>query len=295
MKSFVRAIPIFLIVVTASCGKRDASPNATGSGSGSAPPMTGSGSAIAGGSAGLAAGSGSDAAASPAGSAAAGSAADGSTAMSLQTATGNYGILLAETPGGTVTLTLDGGKTEELPDLTIVTITKEVGALWRVDVGGKQGAVEVEWIVGHENIERSPKGDFAVVTPIMECEDMCLRAVWLVHGSVKRWRALEFAHTPAAAWHPNGSNVAISGSDRLLLIALPSGEVISETSGYVGPAYAPDGTLYVRDDKYGVFTFADGEATKVGKGKKAKVLEGEYPVDPKPVVFGPDGKFKTVD
>lgn len=293
MKLFARAISIFLIVVGASCGKRDGAPNVTGSGSATA--VSGSGSAITAGSAGMATGSGSDQSASPAGSAAAGSTVDSSAAMSLQTATGRYGILLAETPGGKVTLTLDGGKTEELADLTIVKVMGDAAGPMRVDVGGKQGTVKTDRIVYDDDIQRSPKGDFAVVTPLIECEDVCTKAVWLVHGSVKRWRALDSAVSPAAAWHPQGTNVAIGGSGQLVVLELPSGEVLNETNGYMGPAYSPDGTLYVRDDNFGVFTFADGKATKVGKGKKPKRIEGEFAVDPKPVTFGPDGKFKTID
>lgn len=294
MKLFARELSILLIVVGASCGKREAAPSAMGSGSATA--ASGSGSAMAAGSAGLGSGSGSDLTASPAVSAGDGSAAAGSAAMSLQTATGHYGMLLAATAGGKVTLTLSGGKTEQLADLTIVKVGDQAtGESMAVEAGGKQGTVLNREVVFDSDIQRSPKGDFAVVTPLVECVDTCDHEAWLVHGSVKRSLVLEHTVDTAAAWDPQGTNVAVGGGHKLVLIKLPSGEVLSETDGYVGPAYAPDGTLYVRDENFGVFTFANEKAKKVGKGKRPKVPDGEFPADPKPVTFGPDGKFKTVD
>jgi hypothetical protein len=78
----------------------------------------------------------------------------------------------------------------------------------------------------------------------------------------------------------------------LAVIALPFGEMLHESDEYMAPAYAPNGMLYVRDANFGVFTFIDGRAKKVGKGKKPKQLEDEFAPHPQPVTFGADGKLK---
>ena len=172
---------------------------------------------------------------------AAGSAAAGSAAPAGET---RDGILLAKTAGGKITLTLDDGKTEEVADGTNVKVTGYGNfETVVVNTGDKQGRVATDRIVINDEIQRSPKGDFAVVRTEIECVDLCSGQVWLVHGTVTRWRVFEMATLPNAAWHPQGTNVAIGGDGVLAVIALPSGEVLHESDKFMAPAYAPDGTL----------------------------------------------------
>jgi hypothetical protein len=103
-----------------------------------------------------------------------------------------------------------------------------------------------------DEFQRSPKGDFSIVRTEIDCVDLCSGQVWLVHGTVTRWRVFEMATLPKAAWHPKGMNVAVGGDGVLAVIALRSGEVLYESDEYMAPSYAPNGTLYVRDADFGV-------------------------------------------
>lgn len=283
MKFVPRSLLVLLFVVGAACGKKDGAGNSAGSGSAPAAPGSGSGSAMADAS--TAAVTADAAAGSGAGSAAAGAAAPAGKTED--------GILLAETAGGKITLTLEDGKTEQVADGTNVRVTGYGNfETVVVNTGTKQGRVVTDRVVIDDEIQRSPKGDFALVRTEIDCVDLCWGQVWLVHGTVTRWRVLDRATLPNAAWHPQGTNVAVGGNGVLAVIALPSGEVLHESEEYMAPAYAPDGTLYVRDENFGVLKFLDGKAKKVGKGKKPKQLEDEFAPHPQPVTFEADGKLK---
>ncbi|HEY4177957.1 MAG TPA: hypothetical protein VGM90_14015 [Kofleriaceae bacterium] len=276
-----RSLLLLLIVIGSACGKKDGA--ASSAGSASAPAASGSGSAMADASTAVLS---ADAAAGSA----TGSAASGSAAPAGET---RDGILLAKTAGGKITLTRDDGKTEDLADGTDVKVTGygnfETAV---VNTGDKHGRVATDRIVINDEIQRSPKGDFAVVRTEIECVDLCAGQVWLVHGTVTRWRVFEMSTFPNATWHPQGTSVAVGGDGVLAVIGLPSGEVEYQSDAYMAPAYAPDGTLYVRDENFGIFTFIDGKAKKVGKGKKPKQLDDELAPRPQPVTFGADGKLR---
>jgi hypothetical protein len=206
-------------------------------------------------------------------------------------------VLLATHQGGTVELTLDGGGRVALTEGSVVDLTAPPAAVsppagdWtHVSTGGKQGFVPAESAVN--DVRRSPAGGFAVATAVVTCEDMCHSAVWLVHGMAERWRVFELAVSPDVAWHPHGGAVAIGGDGEMAILDLPSGKVLQRTSRYFAPAYAPDGTLYVRDHDDGVLTLRGDDATTVGKSTPPRLRAGEYGGGPSPVTFAADGRWR---
>jgi len=278
-----------LALAAASCKKSKTDP---GPGSAAATGSGGSAGSATAGSDTVGSGSGSDA----------GSGSDGSGAGSASAARElpaklpeDSGVVLADAPGGTVTLTVDGGGEVQLPDGTIVTHSEWPGEapdsrdeLVHVSHAGKQGTIASRFLF--TEIVRSPGGDFAMVTAEVGCGDYCHLAVMLIHGMAERWKLFE-AVRPFPAWRPDGKAVAIGGDGELVIVELPSGAVIAKSDKFMSPAYAADGTLYVRNGDYAVFTFDGTKGKRVAKGKAPELMEGEMDPGPVPVEFGKDGTW----
>jgi hypothetical protein len=208
-----------------------------------------------------------------------------------------HAVLLATHQGGTVELTVDGGGRVALADGSLVELTAPpdgmalpAGDWTHVSTGDKQGLVPAESAVN--GVKKAPAGGFAVATAMVSCGDMCHSAVWLVHGMAERWRVFEHAVSADVAWHPRGGAVAIGGDGEMALIELPSGKVLQRSRRYFAPAYAPDGTLYVRDHDDGVLTLHGDDATMVGKSTPRQPVAGEYGMGPAPVDFAADGTWR---
>jgi hypothetical protein len=270
-------------------------------------PTTGSGSSATSGSAGSgSAGSGSATAAtgSGGGSAAGSGSASATVDAPLPAVKGDdKGFLFADKPKGTVTVTIAGKKTEA-PDGTLVDLLdwpdsgpeNDHGELRHISVNGKQGFIASRHVVLAEDIKPAPSGDLALVTPLDGRGDFEHHAVWLVRGMGQRWRMFETAVDPTPAWHPKATSLALGGDGALVVVELPSGKELARTDKYFAPAYAPDGTLYVRSHDWGVYTFADGKAKRIAKGKRQRKEEGEdFDPSPSPVSFDAKGKYQLDD
>jgi len=257
----------WIVVAAAACGSKESAPSAAqGSGSSAAPPPA----AI-------------DAAPAP--------------AAKLPEIAADHAMILADKPGGKVAFTLEGGAKAELADGTIVEQTEaphEDGA--RVTSGGKTGIAPADHVLGQSTIQAAPKGAFAVATPLVGCGDYCHAAVWLLDGMTGgRWKLTDDAVNPQVAWRPDMTAAAIDAGEALDVIALPSGNVLAKLAHLYSPSYAPDGTLYARGPEHEVFQIVDGKPKQVGKGKKPKLEEGEYPMPPDPVTFDAAGKWQLAD
>jgi hypothetical protein len=211
------------------------------------------------------------------------------------------GLIFCPEPGCTVPLVLEGGATQKLAVGTKVKYIDDdasaggdgTPAKATVEAAGKKGTVPTANVITADRLARSPDGQAAVFYPIESCGDGCHTQIWVL--TPKSWTQLEGADAlePAVAWSPDGKKVVV-GAWALYTVELPGLEV-SRAEKYYAPAYAPDGTLYIRaraDDA--VFRVGKGGALeKLGappKGKKPRVADAE-PEDPiPPVKFEADGK-----
>jgi hypothetical protein len=210
----------------------------------------------------------------------------------------DHALILADKPGGKVAFTLDGGAKTELADGTIVDQTEAPHEdMAHVTSGGKAGNAPAEHVVAGDSVHRAPKGAFAIVTPSVGCGDYCHAAVWLVDGMTGgRWKLTDNSVNPQVAWRADMTAVAVdAGEDGVAVIELPSGKVLAKLAHTYSPAYAPNGTLYLRGPGHEVYEVVDGKPKKVGKGKKPKVEEGEYEQPPDPVTFDASGKWQLGD
>jgi hypothetical protein len=205
-------------------------------------------------------------------------------------------MTLAREPGGTVKLTLDGGGEAALADGIVLTLSAAPDGVSppdpharHVTAGDKRGFVPGDEVIN--DIARAPTGGFAVATGILECGDMCHSAVWLLRGYAQRWRLFPTSVRAAVAWHPTGTSVVVGGDTEIVMIELPSGKISRRTTGYLAPAFAPDGTLYVRNGDYDVLVLEGDRAKKVGQGKRRPSAPGVYETGPHPVDF-PTGKWE---
>jgi hypothetical protein len=205
-------------------------------------------------------------------------------------------VALAEEPGGTVEIALDDGKTDQLPDGTAVVETpkpadSKADGTYHVTAGNTHGVIDSHRTPADYRV--SPDKTWAVVRFETQCGDVCFGAVWLVHGKKQRWKLFDSAVTTRAAWTTD--EAAVDDTRDTVIVQLPSGMVKRKLEGYLSPAYAPDGTLYLRDMKFGVFTVhGDDKPKKVGKtkGVSEPAEPGTYDPGPEPVEFDASGKWK---
>jgi hypothetical protein len=94
------------------------------------------------------------------------------------------------------------------------------------------------------------------------------------------------------AWRADGKAVAVDAGPGVAVIELPSGKQLDMFEDTHSPAYAPNGTLYLRGPNSEVFEVADGKPKKVGQGLKLKL---DYPMPAFPVTFDASGKWQLSD
>ncbi len=210
------------------------------------------------------------------------------------------GIALADAQGGTIAATADDGSKIEIADGAAVAIAEiaEMGmgaggpdsATVDVVVGGKRVALPAGQVLHEEALQRSPDGAVAVFSFINSCGDLCHTMLYVVASDGRRAKLGDGVVDVVVAWRADGKELAV-GSGSLWLVALPELQVRA-VHEYTAPAYAPDGTLYVRDQDGSAYTLTGTEATRVHKAKKQPPLEeGDYGADdPPPVTFDADGR-----
>lgn len=210
------------------------------------------------------------------------------------------GIILAERPGGTVTLHPEQGADLTLAEGEAVTYVDEnagVGlgdATAVVEARGVRGAVPNARVVTEARLRRSPDGRAAVFSAIATCGDLCHVEVWLLGAGGARTRVTSEAGPDAVvAWSPDGARVAV-GSGGLQIVTVADGHV-TEVASFTAPAWASDGTLFARgsvtDDA--VFIVADGAPPRRlfgAPGRPPAPTAGEAAPDPTPVAIERDGR-----
>ena len=205
----------------------------------------------------------------------------------------DHALILADKPGGKVAFTLADGTKSELADGTIVEEHYEQFGESSVTSNGKTGSVELEHVIGFGTVHPAPSGDFAVLTPALGCGDYCHLAVWLVEGlNGRRWKISDNTVLPMVAWRPDGKAVAVDAGPGVAVIELPSGKQLAIYDDTHSPAYAPNGTLYLRGPNAEVFEVVAGKPNKVGQGTKLKL---DYPMPAFPVKFDASGKWQLED
>jgi hypothetical protein len=211
------------------------------------------------------------------------------------------GIIFAETAGSTVAGKGDGGATVAIPDGAAVEIVAENEAM----MGG--GEEDASTVILHEGkkltvpairllvegaLERSPDGRLAVFSTIVSCGDLCHRELYVLAADGRRERLGDGVADVVVAWSKDGKQAAV-GSGQLWLVDIATLRV-TPLESYTAPAYAPDGTLYIRDQDGSAYILAAGsEPRLVFKAEKdeAEPEEDDYGADdPMPVEFDAAGK-----
>jgi hypothetical protein len=216
-----------------------------------------------------------------------------------------YGLVVTDPAGGTLRFTMDDGKTSDLPDGTMVQIAERPEddvheETQHVSIGGKHGSVPIENVItSYGDPARSPKGDFLLVMVAVGCGDFCHAALWLLNGPKRHWMLSDNVVLPVIAWRPDNGALAFDNGGVVRVVELPSGkrvqDLTTKSSPIVSPAYAPSGTLYVRNDDGAVYEGAGSTLKKVGKGKKPKHEEDEMDQSPQPVEFDDQGAWTLPD
>jgi hypothetical protein len=211
------------------------------------------------------------------------------------------GVIFAETAGGTVAGKGDGGATVAIPDGAPVEIVAENEAMMgggdedaSADVlyQGKKLTVPAIRLLVEGALERSPDGKLAVFSTIVSCGDLCHRELYVLAADGRRARLGDGVADVVVAWSKDGKQAAV-GSGQLWLIDIATLRVTPHES-YTAPAYAPDDTLYIRDQDGSAYILAAGSQPRlVYKAEKdeAEPEEDDYGADdPMPVEFDAAGK-----
>jgi hypothetical protein len=269
------------LALLASCKKASKTAPASGSaGSGSAQ-ATGSGSAE---------GSGSAAMSPPA-----------PTTFFPAKLDDKQGVAFAETKGGTVEgkaadgtkVSIKDGTRLDVAEVKEADMSTDDAATVDVKVDGKTVALPMGAVLLEGSLTRSPDGKVAVFTYIDSCGDLCHTMLHVVTDDGRRAKLGDGVADRVVAWRKDGKQAAV-GSGQLWLVTLPD-LTVKHLEKYTAPAYAPDGTLYVRDQDGSAYTLAaDGKAKRVWKAKKVAPDEAdEYGADdPPPVELDSAGKPK---
>jgi hypothetical protein len=205
----------------------------------------------------------------------------------------DHAVILADAPGGKVAFTLADNTTSELADGTIVEAHDEQFGESTVSSHGRTGTVALTHVIGSGAVHPAPSGVFAVLTPALGCGDYCHLAVWLVEGlNGRRWEISDNTVLPAVAWRADGKALAVDAGPGVAVIELPSGKQLEMFEDTHSPAYAPNGTLYLRGPDWEVFEVAGGKTKRVGQGVKLKL---DYPMPAFPVKFDASGTWQLND
>jgi len=209
-------------------------------------------------------------------------------------------FVFAEQQGGTIAMTPKAGAPVQLADGELVTFVEDSAmaggdgekALATIVARGITGTVPNGNVANASYYARSADGAWAVVWGIDSCGDYCHPYIHVVGASGAR-KLVADNGTPDfhAAWRADGKEVAI-GSGYLTIVSIPDLKVDTVDS-VTSPAYAPDGTLYVRghDGSVKKRTGKTWKVVKKGKKPKAGGDEDDGPdTDPKPVTFDAKGK-----
>jgi hypothetical protein len=211
----------------------------------------------------------------------------------------HVGVILAEQPGGTVSLHPESGPDVALSDGERVNFVDDnvgVGggdATAVVEARGVRGNVPNARVVTEARLQRATTGGAMVFSAVFSCGDFCHGEVWLLHAEGQRTRITQNAGpSVVTAWRPDGARAA-AGSGGLWVVTAADGHV--ETMGdYTAPAYAPDGALFVRgagaDDA--VFALTDGAPPRRVFAPAGRVPRANPEVpreDPAPVAFEQEG------
>lgn len=207
-------------------------------------------------------------------------------------------IVFAEKPGEKVTSTRKG-QSVMIPDGTKVELVKEsdvgVGAQEEahdtVKFDGKDVELKADRVVTEEALHRSPDNKHAVFLAITECGDLCHSVMYLLSADGRRTKLGEGGPDVTVAW--TADKVAV-GNHGLWIVTLATHDVTS-LPDYTSPAFAPDGTLYVRNPDGSAFKLDGDKPVQVWKAKKKKSSDDEElgGEDPEPVTFeGGKPKFE---
>jgi hypothetical protein len=195
------------------------------------------------------------------------------------------GVIFAEAKGGMVEGIADGTRVEIVDEKEMGVGDNDDGAI-TIKHGGKTISVKPDRVIREDGeLKRSPDRKFAVFAPMIACGDVCHTAIWIVAADGRRANLGEGGVDVYVAWHPNGATAAV-GNGTLTLVSLAD-FTKSSNDKFLSPAYAPDGTLYVRDSDGSAYTLDSAQATRVWKAKKRKHADSdELPdMDPRPVGF----------
>jgi hypothetical protein len=209
----------------------------------------------------------------------------------------NQGVLFAVEAGGTIEARTGDGATKSLNDGSVV----EIKDIREAEMGDADSSVEivsdgVTYTVGvaqvlrEDSLTRSPDGAFAVFHVIVTCGDLCHSTGYVVTSAGKRVLLGDGVVDLAVAWRKDGKELAV-GSGALWIVSL-SDLAVRKLEEYTAPAYAPDGTLYVRDHEGSAYILAaTAQPEQVWKApEQPEPEEGDYGAgDPEPVAFGADG------
>jgi hypothetical protein len=202
------------------------------------------------------------------------------------------GLVFCPEPGCKVTLNLDAGGTQTLDPGSKVKVLDEgkegSPVLATVEAKGQRGKLPAVNVISAGRLARSPDGKVAIFFPLEACDGACRAQTWIV--TPEGWTQLEGADAPrpAIAWRSDGKQVIV-GAGQLFTVELPGLEV-SRADRYHAPAFAPDGTLYVRStaDDAVHRVGKRGALEKVGAPPRGKAPPGAEPAPP--VTFEEDGK-----
>ncbi len=206
------------------------------------------------------------------------------------------GMILAVHGGATVEMrALETGDTLQLRDGERVAFKQRFAsegmgrAEAQITARGHLGVVPNPRVATEERLIRRPEHELVVFSAIRTCESKCVSEIWLFHHDGLRIKVAEDAKPGAAvvAARPGGGQVAI-GAGGLWVVDLPSGKV-QRWKQFTSPAYAPDGTLYVRgvspnDAVYTIGEFGHGVEVYGDRGTAPKLDDGTF-ADPAPVTF----------
>lgn len=209
-------------------------------------------------------------------------------------------VVLAEQPGGTVTLHPATGADITLADGESVTLVDESSGVGQgdatatIEARGVRGQVPNARIVDESRIARSPDGHVAIFSAIVTCGDFCHSEVWWLGPAGARSRVTTDGTVDrTVSWRPDGT-VAAVGSGALYMVRASDGHTETDTH-FTAPAYAPDGALFVRgaeaDDA--VFALADGAPPRrvfAAPGRVPPTTEAHPATEPTPVVFEDEGR-----
>lgn len=209
-------------------------------------------------------------------------------------------VILAETPGVRVTMRPESGPALSLADGERVTYVEEstsVGAgdsLATVEARGVRGTVPNARVITEERLHRAPSGGAAVFAAVFFCGDLCHGEVWLLDAAGRRTRITDNAGPEVVvAWRPDGARVAVGSYG--LFVVRPDDARAEPIPDFTAPAYAPDGTLFVRGETErddGVFELLEGAAPRrvfAAPGRPPR-RQPEVPTgDPSPVTFEEGG------